>query len=132
MSPFPKPSHATHSDAYPLTLVFGNSNYYWHQNVLIQHSETLKREYRILLLDYPHGFVEVNTADARSLGVRDGEQIKLCSEVGCVEVAARVTPEVRCGAVFVPYFVRTVQQNIRGNVRDGGPYVAVRIEKVAQ
>ena len=46
------------SEEYPLTLVFGHSLYYWNQNVLIQHSETLKREYRILLLDYPEGFVE--------------------------------------------------------------------------
>jgi predicted molibdopterin-dependent oxidoreductase YjgC len=43
------------SKEYPLTLVFGHSLYYWNQNVLIKHSETLKREYRILLLDYPEG-----------------------------------------------------------------------------
>ena len=43
------------SKDFPLTLVFGHSLYYWNQNVLIQHSETLKREYRILLLDYPGG-----------------------------------------------------------------------------
>ena len=29
---------------YPFALVFGHSLYYWHQNVLIKHSETLKRE----------------------------------------------------------------------------------------
>ena len=62
---------------YPLTLVFGHSLYYWHQNVLIQHSETLKREYRILLLDYPEGFVEMNPDDAKQLGIRDGEKIRL-------------------------------------------------------
>ena len=50
----------------PLTLVFGHSLYYWNQNVLIQHSETLKREYRILLLDYPEGFVEINSDDAKA------------------------------------------------------------------
>ncbi|NLI00069.1 MAG: molybdopterin-dependent oxidoreductase [Chthonomonadales bacterium] len=131
MKPFPPPSQSMRDPAYPLTLVFGNSSYYWHQNVLIQHSETLKREYRILLLDYPQGFVEVNTSDAADLGVRDGETIRLCSGVGCVEVAARVTPEVRSGAVFVPFFVRAVQEKIRGHVRNGGPYVAVRIERLA-
>ena len=99
---------------YPLILVFDNSNYYWNQNVLIQHSETLKREYRILLLDYPEGFVEINTEDAKQLGVRDGERIRLSSASGSTVVAARVTPEVRSGIVSVPYFVRQVKQQIGG------------------
>ena len=93
---------------YPLTLVFGHSLYYWNQNVLIQHSETLKREYRILLLDYPEGFVELNPDDAKQLGIRDGEKIRLRAAGGSAVAAARVTPEVRSGAVFVPYFVRQV------------------------
>src|SRR5208283_1964936 len=67
---------------YPLTLVFGHSLYYWNQNVLIQHSETLKREYNILLLDYPDGFVEINSDDAKQLGIRDGEKIILRSAGG--------------------------------------------------
>lgn len=115
---------------YPLTLVFGDSHYYWHQNVLIQHSETLKREHRILLLDYPDGFVEINESDARRLGVRDGERIRLCSAEGCVEVAARVTSEVRPGAVVVPFFVQSVQQELHSRSEEG-PYRAVRVEKAS-
>ena len=106
---------------YPLTLVFGHSLYYWNQNVLIQHSETLKREYRILLLDYPEGFVEMNPDDAKQLGIRDGEKIRLRAAGGSAVTAARVTPEVRGGAVFVPYFVRQVQQQIRGSTENGSP-----------
>src|SRR6266496_524526 len=48
-------------EQFPLTLVFGSSLFYWNQNVLVRHSETLKREYRILMLDYPDGFVELST-----------------------------------------------------------------------
>lgn len=116
---------------YPLTLVFGHSLYYWHQNVLIQHSETLKREYRILLLDYPEGFVEINSDDAKHLGVRDGEKIRLHTISGSAVAAARVTPEMRSGTVFVPYFVRQVQQQIRGSMDNGVQYVPVRVEKEA-
>lgn len=116
---------------YPYTLVFGNSLYYWHQNVLIQHSETLKREYRILLLDYPEGFVEINSDDAKQLGIRDGETIRLHTISGSAVAAARVTPEMRSGAVFVPYFVRQVQQQIRGSMDNGVQFVPVRVEKEA-
>jgi formate dehydrogenase major subunit len=116
---------------YPLTLVFGNSLYYWHQNVLIQHSETLKREYGILLLDYPEGFVEINSDDAKQLGIRDGEKIRLRSAGGTAVAAARVISEVRRGTVFVPYFVRQVLQQIRGGREDGVQFVPVRVEKEA-
>jgi predicted molibdopterin-dependent oxidoreductase YjgC len=116
---------------YPLTLVFGHSLYYWNQNVLIQHSETLKREYRILLLDYPEGFVEMNPDDAKQLGIRDGQKIRLLAASGSAVTAARVTPEVRVGAVFVPYFVRQVQQQIRSSTENGVQLIPVRVEKEA-
>jgi len=116
---------------FPFTLVFGHSNYYWNQNVLIQHSETLRREYRILLLDYPRGFVELNAEDARALSIKDGDPIRLSAEDGSAVTAARVTPEVRPGAVFVPYFVRQVQQQVRGSSGEGPALIPVRVERVS-
>lgn len=130
LRPVGVPEHMPRSREYPFTLMFGDSHYYWHRNVLIQHSETLKREHRILLLDYPEGFVEVNTDDARELSIRDGERIRVISADGSVEVAARVTAEVRRGAVFVPYFVGNVDQAMRG-ARNHTPYVPVRLERIS-
>jgi predicted molibdopterin-dependent oxidoreductase YjgC len=130
--PIPRPPQEVMlSKEYPLTLVFGHSLYYWNQNVLVKHSETLKREYRILLLDYPEGFVEMNPDDARQLGIRDGEKVRLSAAGGSAVADARVTPEVRSGAVFVPYFVRQVQQQIRGSTENGIQLVPVRVAKEA-
>ena len=123
-----RPAKETPGD-YPFTLVFGHSLFYWHQNVLINHSQTLKREYHILLLDYPEGFVEINTADAKQLAIRDGEKIRLRAAGGTAVVAARVTPEVRPGAVFVPYFVRQVQRQIRGSTENGAQFIPVSVAK---
>jgi len=114
---------------YPFTLVFGHSLYYWHQNVLIQHSETLKREYRLLLLDYPDGFVEINHEDAKRLGIRDGGRIRLSTAAGALSSMARVTSEVRCGTAFVPYFVRQMKREMLGATADGASLVPVRVEK---
>jgi predicted molibdopterin-dependent oxidoreductase YjgC len=130
-APVARPATLQGDAGFPLMLVFGHSLYYWHQNVLIQHSETLKREYRILLLDYPEGFVELNSEDARGLGIRDGEKIRLRSATGSAMAAARVTPEVRQGAVFVPYFVRQVQQQMRGSPENGVPFLPIRVEREA-
>ena len=130
-TPITRDMQVTAPADYPLTLVFGHSLYYWNQNVLIQHSETLKREYRMLLLDYPEGFVEMNPDDAKQLGIRDGEKIRLHAAGGSAVTAARVTPEVRRGAVFVPYFVRQVQQQIRGTTENGVQLIPVRVVKEA-
>jgi anaerobic selenocysteine-containing dehydrogenase len=97
--------------------------------VLVRHSETLKREYRILLLDYPEGFVEINPADATALGIRDGEKIRLRADHGSAIAPARVTAEVRSGTVFVPYFVREVQSQVIAPAAEN-ELVPVRLERL--
>src|SRR6266568_3616181 len=125
----PKPAAPVALDKdFPFTLVLGNSSYYWNQNVLIAHSETLKREYRVMLLDYPKGFVEINAEDARNRKIRDKQRIKLCSAGGSTVTVARVTPEVRSGTVFVPYQELGQMEQIRGTQGDGPRYLAVRVE----
>ncbi|MFI5110765.1 MAG: molybdopterin oxidoreductase family protein, partial [Terriglobales bacterium] len=128
--PEPPPAEPLPSD-FPLTLVFGSSLFYWNQNVLVRHSETLKREYRILMLDYPDGFVELNTEDAKQLGIRDGEHIRLCAANASAEATARVTSEVRSGSIFVPHFMSEVESQILGAHGDGRRLVPVRVEKEA-
>jgi len=128
-APIPKPAAPVATDKdFPFTLVLGNSSYYWNQNVLIAHSETLKREYRMLLLDYPKGFVEINSDDAKNMKIRDKQRIKLCAAGGSTVTVARVTPEVRSGTVFVPYQELSQIQQIRGAQGDGPRFLAVRVE----
>ena len=124
----PEPA-AKVSRNFPLTLVCGSSLYYWNQNVLIRHSETLRREYSILLTDYPQGFVEINPEDAERMGIRDGKKVRVSSEGGSGVSTARVTKEVRKGTVFVPYFERQLEQQILGGSRDGTALAPVRVEK---
>jgi predicted molibdopterin-dependent oxidoreductase YjgC len=118
---------------YPLILLFGYSLYYWNKNVLVQHSETLKREYQILLLDYPEGFVEINPQDATSLGLRDGAPLRIVSPVGSVSSFARVTEEIRPGVVCVPFFLSDFVRRLRGPSGEAPgfrtPPTCVRVEK---
>ncbi|HEX7547376.1 MAG TPA: molybdopterin-dependent oxidoreductase, partial [Candidatus Methylomirabilis sp.] len=133
--PIPRPSRPPcASDDYPFTLSFGHSLYYWHQNVLIQHSETLKREYQILLLDYPEGFVDINADDAKRLEIRDGAKVRLVGVAGAAVTWARVTREVKSGGIFVPYFLREVREQLLGEAasssRGGRVPVCIRLERV--
>ncbi len=121
-------SHVNGSDdLFPFALVFGHSLYYWQQNVLIKHSETLYREYRVLLLDYPEGFVEINMDDARRLSIRDGKPVRLSAIGGSFTSTARVTSEVRAGTVFVPYFVRQLKRQMLGASGNGASRAAVKV-----
>jgi len=135
LCPWPRPAvQAEAPKEFPLALIFGNPLYYWHQNVLVQHSETLKRELRVLLLDYPDGFVEMNSEDANQAGIRDGDRIRVCATHGGALTAARVTGEVRRGTAFVPFFVREVEKAMLGDTpleagHQGQP-VYVNIAKV--
>ena len=122
------PETRTSSKDFPFALSFGHSLYYWHQNTLVRHSETLKREYGILLLDYPEGFVEINDRDAAALSLRDGQKIRLVAPGGEAITFARVTSEVRHGAVFVPFFLQDVMKSI-GQGSGAGAGIQVRIEK---
>jgi predicted molibdopterin-dependent oxidoreductase YjgC len=129
VSPPARPPEPPIDPAYPLTLVFGRSDHYWNQNVLVQHSETLRREYRYIQLDYPDGFVELNPDDAQGLGVRDGERIRVVSADGSAVTGARITPEVRKGAVFAPFFAHQVEPLVRGDDPEAPALLSVRVEK---
>jgi predicted molibdopterin-dependent oxidoreductase YjgC len=135
LAPIPRPSRPPCASLdYPFTLSFGHSLYYWHQNVLIRHSETLKREYQILLLDYPDGFVDINTEDARRIEIRDGAKVRLVGVTGAAVTTARVTGEVKSGMIFVPYFLREVREQLWGETasaaRSSRVPVCVRLERV--
>jgi len=119
------------SKEYPLTLMFGQSLYYWHQSVLVKHSETLNREYRLLLMDYPDGFVEINTGDAKQLQIRDGQKIRVRAATGSAVSTARVTSEVRTGLIFVPYFVQQLRSQLHYENGHDGSLLSVRVERDA-
>ena len=46
-------------------------------------------------------FVFINDRDAAELGIENGEQVKLVSDVGEVRIAAKLTPACRPGQVIV-------------------------------
>jgi len=114
---------------YPLLLVLGHSLYYWHRNVLIKHSETLRREYQAPLLDYPEGFAGINPDDAKKYGIHDGDRIRLRSDTGSTVTVAALSHEVRSGALFMPFFVKQVEQQILGPQKSGVHLIRVCVEK---
>jgi predicted molibdopterin-dependent oxidoreductase YjgC len=120
------------SKEYPFQLVLGHSLYYWHRNVLIRHSETLRREYQVPLLDYPEGFAGMHPDDAKELGIRDGDRIRLRSDSGTIVTLAALSHEVRRGTLFMPFFVKQVEQQIEGSGKRVLHLKNVSVEKEGQ
>jgi len=75
--------------------------------------------------------VEVNSEDAKKLGIRDGQSVTLHTASATAQATARVTPEVMSGTIFVPYFLRDVEKEILNGAMDRSQLVPVRVEKGA-
>jgi predicted molibdopterin-dependent oxidoreductase YjgC len=93
------------SDEFPVRLMAGKANYFWHQNNVMKKTHIPKREYNALLLLYPKGFVEIAIEDAKNLGVRDRGPVAVVSAGGSMRVAARVSGDIKPGTAYVPYFI---------------------------
>ena len=66
----------------------------------------MTRRVPILHQAVPASYVEINPEDARRMGIRDGEKVRLVSRRGKIDITAniygRATPTP--GQVFVPFF----------------------------
>lgn len=91
---------------YPMVMSIGRSSFYWNTSPMTQAASTLKREYGAVFLDYPKGFAEINIEDAKALKIRNGSPIKVVSRRGELETNAMVSPDVKPGNVFIPFFLR--------------------------
>jgi len=82
-------------DGYPLTLQSGS---------ILYHFGTGSRSLRAPCLKKfsPESFVEINRADAKSLGIGHGDVVKVISPAGEVTTKARVTDTLPPGMLFMP------------------------------
>ncbi len=83
-------------ESFPFWLCTGRVIEHWHTGTMTMKAEELKRA-------YPHCFVEINPKDAREMGVRSGDMIKITSRRGEAKIRARVVDMPRPGMVFVPW-----------------------------
>jgi len=81
---------------YPLILTTGRLSFHWHTGTMTRRTEKLHQE-------VPEGYVEVNPADAETLGVPKSGKVRLISRRGEIETRAWITKRVPEGVVFAPF-----------------------------
>ncbi len=90
-------------DEYPYILTTGR--------VLTQF-HTMTRRSRSLNAKEPRPYAEINPMDAKSLGIEEGETVRIRSRRGSIELQARVSERPRKGVVFVPFHYREAAANL--------------------
>jgi formate dehydrogenase alpha subunit len=83
-------------ESFPLILNTGRLLYHWHGG-------TITRRVAGLLALAPHLEVAIHPDDARQLGIRDGEGVRVTSRRGELRGRACLTDAVKPGAIFVPF-----------------------------
>jgi ferredoxin-nitrate reductase len=81
---------------FPFVLTTGRLYTHWHTLTRTGKADKLVRR-------EPGAFVEVNPADARELGIQEGDLVQVSSRRGTVQLPARVRTRVRAGMVFIPF-----------------------------
>ena len=117
-------------DEYPFVLSTGRRLYHYH-------TRTQTGRCRGLNDLLPHETADISAQDAARLGIHDGEIILVASRRGEVRVAAKITPDVPPGMVWMAFHFRENNANwltnpVYDKVSQTAEYkaCAVRIEKI--
>lgn len=92
-------------EVYPMVLNTGRTVEHWH---------TRTKTGRVAILEHlsPNAWVEMNPADARSLGVSSGDRVDVVSRRGRIgRVELRVTETIAPGQIFVPFHYAEANAN---------------------
>jgi formate dehydrogenase alpha subunit len=93
---------------YPYFLSTGRNFAHFHTGTMTRVSPHLHAEQKT-------GYVEISQEDANNLAVVDGDMLKLSTRRGKVEVAARVTAQVRPGNLYMPFHFSEAPANMLTN-----------------
>ncbi len=102
----------TPDEDYPMILTTGRMYYHFHTRSMTGRSRGLDEL-------VPEAYVEVNPADADSLAVEEGDEVKVSSRRGEIEIKTKITDRVPEGTVFIPFhFAEAAANRLTNSVLD--------------
>jgi formate dehydrogenase alpha subunit len=93
---------------YPMWLSTGRTFVHYHSGTMTRVSPTLQQE-------MPEGYVEISPVDAKAMGIKNGERIKVSSRRGEIQIKAKISRKVNRGVVFIPFHFAETAANILTN-----------------
>lgn len=84
------------SEEFPFIMTTGRVTHQYHTGTMTRKVWTLTRE-------YPHGFVEINTIDAKRLGIKEHQMVRISSARGSITAPAMITDRINEKTIFMPF-----------------------------
>ena len=116
---------------YPYTLMTGRCIFHYHTRTQTDRCPTLH-------YDVPENYVQINTQDAKELGIRQHEKIKVTSRRGETIAVARVTDDVAPKVLYMPMHFAHGANNLTNTALDPLSkmpelkHCAVKVEKIKE
>ncbi|MFA4888145.1 MAG: formate dehydrogenase subunit alpha [Candidatus Omnitrophota bacterium] len=92
-------------EEYNFVLSTGRVYWHWHTRTMTNRTSTLERE-------SPEPYVEMNIEDAKVLGIRENQLIKVSSRRGAISLKSRLGDKVVKGSLFIPFHFREAAANL--------------------
>ena len=89
--------------------------------LLFHYHAAMTRRCKTLANEVKTGYIEINTDDAKKLGILDGEIVKASSRRGSIEIPARVTDDIKPGIVNIPMHFTECAANMLTNSKSFDP-----------
>jgi len=125
-----KPTKERTDETYPFLLTTGRSLYHFNAGTMTERTPNVKIR--------PSDLLEMCASDAESIGIRDGEKVRLKSAHGEVVIPIGINPNVKAGEMFATFhspqiFLNYITSPVRDRFVSAPEYkvTAVRVEKLA-
>lgn len=102
--PYLPPAEQT-DEEYNFILSTGRVYWHWHTRTMTNRTSTLERE-------SPMPYVEMNLDDAKELGIRNEQLVKVSSRRGAITLKAIVGERVAKRSLFIPFHFREAAANV--------------------
>ena len=115
---------------YPFTLMTGRVIFHYHTRTQTDRAEQLHYE-------VPASYIQINTLDAKKLGIKEGEKIKVSSRRGEIETLARISEDVAPGVTYMSMHFNKGANTLTNTALDPLSkmpelkHCAIKIEKIA-
>jgi predicted molibdopterin-dependent oxidoreductase YjgC len=93
---------------YPFILSTGRMLFHYNTGTMTTRVPNLLRE-------FPRNFVQINPIDAKELGIRKNDLVRVLTRRGELAVAAEVTDKVKAGVLWMPFHFSNEPTNVLTN-----------------
>jgi len=96
------------TEEYPYVLTTGRTMFHFHTGTMTRRSGKLHNE-------VPEAYIEINTSDAKKIGLNGHKVVRVSSRRGQIELGVRVTDDIKRGVVFIPFHFAEAAANTLTN-----------------